>query len=334
MDLLLEKAKADIEKNGFLDIPLGDGLDLASAIRHLKEAKKAVILAHYYQRPEIQDIADYVGDSLGLSQQAEQTNAEIIVFAGVHFMAETAKILNPEKKVLLPDLHSGCSLAESCSPTAFEEFLRSHSGYTVVSYINCSAAVKAMSDIICTSSNAEKIINAIPPDKKIIFAPDKNLGRYLVKKTGRPMVLWNGSCIVHEAFSIERLLKLHRQYPAAKIIAHPESEEHILKVAHYVGSTTGMIHFVKTDPHQEFIVATEAGVLHQMKKEAPGKTLIPCPVNDNNTCACSECGFMRMNTLEKIYLCLAHELPQIHIDEQLQRKALLPIQRMLTISKN
>ena len=292
------------------------------------------MLAHYYQVPEIQDLADYVGDSLGLSQQAAKTEADIIVFAGVHFMAETAKILNPKKKVLLPDLKAGCSLAESAPPDLFKKFLEKHPGHVVVTYINCSAEIKAMSDIICTSSNAEKIVNSIPKGQPIIFAPDKNLGHYIIKKTGRDMVLWEGACIVHEAFAIDKLLALHKQHPHAKIVAHPESEDHLLKVAHFVGSTTGMINFVKNDPSKEFIIATEAGILHQMSKEVPHKSLIPAPSHEDNTCACSECAFMKMNTLEKLYLCLKYEKPEVTVPEHIRLKALLPIQRMLEISKN
>ena len=306
---------------------------LLKEIRRVKSEKKIVLLAHYYQQAEIQDLADYVGDSLGLSQCAASVKAEKIVFAGVHFMAQTAKILNPEAKVLLPDLAAGCSLADSCEPAAFEAFLKDHPGHRVITYINCSAEIKAMSDIICTSSNAEKIVRSIPPDEPIIFAPDKNLGRYLIRKTGREMILWDGACIVHEAFSIDKLLKLHQEFPSAHIVAHPESETHLLQVAHYVGSTTGMINYVKKAPEEQFIVATEAGILHAMQKEVPDKTLIPAPSHENNTCACSECGFMKMNTLPKLLSCMVNETPVIEVDEELRRKALIPIQRMLEISK-
>ena len=307
-------------------------LDLKSAILLLKKNKNAVILAHYYQTPEIQDIADFVGDSLGLSQQAQQTQADIIVFAGVHFMAETAKILNPQKKVLLPDLTAGCSLAESCPPNLFNSFIASHPNHVVVTYINCSAEIKAMSDLVCTSSNAEKIIASIPKEKPIIFAPDKNLGKYLIKKTGRDMLLWDGSCVVHEAFSLEKLTQLCMHYPHAKIIAHPESEEPILKLAHYIGSTAGMINYVKNSPNKEFIIATEAGILHQMAKEVPGKILIPAPSHQDNTCACSECAYMKVNTLEKLYWCLKNEKPEILVNEEIQKKAIVPIQKMLELS--
>ncbi|HTJ48714.1 MAG TPA: quinolinate synthase NadA [Cyclobacteriaceae bacterium] len=331
---LLEQATQSLNDVGYLKIPVDKRIDLKAEIIRLKKEKNAVLLAHYYQTPEIQDLADYVGDSLGLSQQAAQTKADIIAFAGVHFMAETAKILNPEKKVILPDLKAGCSLAESAPPDLFREFLKRYPDHTVVTYINCSAEIKTMSDIICTSSNAEKIVNSIPKDKPIIFAPDKNLGRYIMKKTGRDMVLWDGACIVHEAFAIDKLLALHKQHPNAKIVAHPESEDHLLKVAHYVGSTTGMINFVKSDPANEFIIATEAGILHQMSKEVPRKSLIPAPSNEDNTCACSECAFMKMNTLEKLYLCLKYEQPEVDVPKHIRDKALLPIQRMLEISKN
>ncbi len=308
--------------------------ELSTAIRELKKKKDVLLLAHYYQRPEIQELADYVGDSLGLSQYAASVNAKTIVLAGVHFMAETVKILNPQAKVLLPDPAAGCSLAESCPPDTFRKFIQQYPDHAVVTYINCSAEVKAMSDLICTSSNAEKIIHAIPPEKPIIFAPDRNLGRYLVNKTRRAMLLWDGSCVVHEAFSIDKLLKLHSQNPRAKIIAHPESEEHLLKVAHYVGSTTGMINYVKSSNADSFIIATEAGILHKMQQEVTNKILIPAPSNENNTCACSECAFMKMNTLEKLYSCMINEHPQIHLDESIRRKALKPINRMLKISGN
>ncbi|RAV99222.1 quinolinate synthase NadA [Pseudochryseolinea flava] len=328
------KAASKLIQKGYLDIPIPSGLDVVAEINRLRKEKNAVILAHYYQTGDIQDIADYVGDSLGLSQQAASTTADLIVFAGVHFMGETAKILNPSKKVVIPDLKAGCSLAESAEPNAFRAFREAHPDHVVITYINCSAEIKAMSDIICTSANAEKIVNSVPLDKPIIFAPDKNLGRYLIKKTGRDMLLWEGACIVHEAFAIDKLLELHKQHPTAKIIAHPESEDHLLKVAHYIGSTTGMINFVKNDSSQEYIVATEAGILHQMLKEAPQKSFIPAPSHEDNTCACSECAFMRLNTMQKLYLCLRYESPEIHVDEAIQRKALLPIQRMLEISKS
>ncbi|HET9486440.1 MAG TPA: quinolinate synthase NadA [Chryseosolibacter sp.] len=317
-----------------MKIQVVDQKKLQTEIRRVKLDKKIVLLAHYYQQPEIQDLADYVGDSLGLSQCAASVKAETIVFAGVHFMAQTAKILNPEAKVLLPDLEAGCSLADSCQPPEFENFLKAYPGHKVISYINCSAEIKAMSDIICTSSNAEKIVRSLPEDQPIIFAPDKNLGRYLIKKTGRDMVLWDGACIVHEAFSIEKLLKLHEQFPDARIVAHPESESHLLQVAHYVGSTTGMINYVRKHQGEKYIIATEAGILHAMQKEVPDKILIPAPSHEDNTCACSECGFMKKNTLAKLLSCMVNETPAIEVEESLRLKALVPIQRMLEISKN
>lgn len=307
--------------------------ELKAEILRLKKEKNAVILAHYYQEPDIQDLADYVGDSLGLSQQAAQTEADIIVFAGVHFMAETAKILNPTKKVVLPDPAASCSLAESCEPADFKAFVEAHPGHVVISYINCSAGIKALSDLICTSANAEKMVNSVPKDTPIIFAPDKNLGAYIAQKTGRDMVLWDGACIVHEAFALEKIVSLRQKHPDAKFIAHPESEAPILQVAHYIGSTTGMINFAKNDTAEKFIVATEAGLLHQMQKEVPHKTLIPAPAKEDNTCACSECHFMKMNTLEKLHRCLERESPEIVLDENLRKRALLPLQRMLDLSK-
>ncbi len=308
-------------------------MDLHQKITELKKKKNAVILAHYYQVPEIQEVADYVGDSLGLSQKAAETDAEIIVFAGVHFMAETAKILNPSKKVLLPDLMAGCSLADSCPADVFQKLVEAHPDHVVITYVNCSAEVKALSDIICTSSNAEKIVNSVPKDVPIIFAPDKNLGKYIQKKTGRKMLLWDGACIVHEAFSIDKLLKLYKENPGSKIIAHPESESHILETANYVGSTAGMIDYVKKHPTEKFIVATEAGILHKMQQEVPQAILIPAPAEADNTCACSECAFMKMNTLQKLYDCLLNEFPQIEVSEEIRKKAILPIERMLELSK-
>lgn len=306
--------------------------ELFAEIQRLKEEKNAVILAHYYQEPDIQEIADFVGDSLALSQLAATTDAEIIVFAGVHFMAETAKIINPDKKVILPDLEASCSLAESCHPSDFKKLVDQHPDHTVITYVNCSAEIKALSDIVCTSSNAEKVIASVPEDQPIIFAPDRNLGEYLVQKTGRDMILWDGLCIVHEAFAVEKVLALHRKYPNAKFIAHPESSPEILKIASYIGSTSGMINHVKNSPFNEFIVATEAGILHKMQQEAPGKTLIPAPAKEDNTCACSECGFMKLNTLEKLYLCLKNEAPEVRVSEDIRKKAVLPIERMLALS--
>jgi quinolinate synthase len=306
---------------------------LQKAIIDLKQAKNAVILAHYYQSEAIQEVADYVGDSLGLAQQAAQCDAPIIVFAGVHFMAETAKILNPEKKVLLPDLNAGCSLADSCPPGLFKDFVAAHPNHVVVTYINCSAAVKALSDYVCTSSNAVKIVESIPAQTPIIFAPDRNLGQYINAITGREMLLWDGSCVVHEAFSFDKLMALHRQHPDAQIIAHPESETHLLKTAAYIGSTAGMIDHVAKDPHQKFIVATEAGILYKMQQRVPDKILIPAPAKEDNTCACSECAFMKVNTLQKLYDCLYNEKPEITIAEPLRARAIVPINRMLEISR-
>ena len=307
--------------------------ELKEKIIALKKEKNAVILAHYYQESDIQDVADYVGDSLGLSQEATRVDADIILFAGVHFMAETAKILNPSKKVILPDANAGCSLADSCPPDLFKKFTDAHPDHIVITYVNCSAEVKALTDIVCTSSNAVKIVESLPKDQKIIFAPDKNLGKYVMEQTGRDMVLWDGSCIVHEAFSFDKLLALYKEHPDAKIIAHPESETHILKTAQYVGSTAGMIDFVKKDPNQKFIVATEAGILHKMQQEVPNKILIPAPAKEDNTCACSECGYMKMNTLQKLYNCLLNESPEINVPQDIMDKALIPIERMLELSK-
>jgi quinolinate synthetase A len=308
-------------------------MTIQEKINTLRKEKNAVILAHYYQEADIQDIADYVGDSLGLSQQAAKTDADIIVFAGVHFMAETAKILNPDKKVVLPDLEAGCSLAESCPADTFEKFTKAHPDHIVITYVNCSAEVKALTDIVCTSSNALKIVESIPKDKPIIFAPDKNLGKYITRQTGRKMLLWDGSCVVHEAFSMEKLLKLHKKYPDYIIIAHPESEEHIIDVASYVGSTSGMIKYVKDHPKESFIVATEAGILYKMQQEVPNTELIPAPAKEDNTCACSECAYMKVNTLEKLYNCLLNESPKIEVPSDIREKALIPIQRMLALSK-
>jgi quinolinate synthase len=307
--------------------------DLKERILELKKEKNAVILAHYYQESDIQDIADYVGDSLGLSQEAAKVDADIILFAGVHFMAETAKILNPSKKVILPDLKAGCSLAESCPPEDFKKFTDAHPDHIVITYVNCSAEVKALTDIVCTSSNAVKIVESIPKERPIIFAPDKNLGKYIIEKTGRDMLLWDGSCVVHEAFSLDKLIALYKEHPDAKIIAHPESETHILKTAAYIGSTSGMIDFVKKDPNHKFIVATEAGILHKMQQEVPNKILIPAPAKEDNTCACSECGYMKMNTLQKVYNCLLNETPEVTVPDDIMKKALVPIERMLELSK-
>jgi len=308
--------------------------ELIREIRKIKKEKGITLLAHYYQRPEVQDIADYVGDSLGLSQQARDCKAEKIVFAGVHFMAQTAKIINPASKVILPDLDAGCSLSDSCPPEQFRAFKEAHPDHVVVSYINCSAEIKAMSDIICTSANAEKVVRSIPAGKPILFAPDKNLGQYLIHKIGRDMLLWDGACLVHEAFAVDKLIKLHLQYPEAKIVVHPESPAHLLKVANYIGSTTGMIKYVKESQSRQFIVATEVGILHAMIKETSGKELIPAPIAENNTCACSECSFMKLNTLDKIFHCMIHEHPEVNVEESLRVQALAPLLRMLEISQN
>jgi len=315
---------------GYVNEDIDPTLDLYDEIERLKKEKNAIILAHYYQEADIQDIADYIGDSLGLSRKAAETDADIIVFAGVHFMAETAIIVNPDKKVILPDLNAGCSLADSCPPDQFKAFVESHPDHTVVSYINCSAAVKALSDIICTSSNAEHIIRQIPEDKPIIFAPDQNLGRYLIKQTGRDMLLWEGVCIVHEVFSEQKLVQLKMRHPEAEVLAHPECEEAVLRHADFIGSTTGILRHATESPTETFIVATEGGILHQMEKQNPNKTFIAAP--PDNGCACNECPHMRLNTIEKLYLCLKHEQPQITMDEDLRKKALVPIERMLEMS--
>ena len=328
----LDKAKEKIQQVGYLEIDTPNDIDFASEIKKLKKEKNAVILAHYYQEPAIQDIADFVGDSLQLSYKAAEVDADLIVFAGVHFMAETAKILNPNKKVVLPDLNAGCSLADSCPADALQAFKDKHPNHIVITYVNTSAEVKAISDLCCTSSNAKKIVDSVPLDQPIIFAPDKNLGAWIQKETGREMLLWDGACIVHEAFSIDKLINTHKAHPKAKIIAHPESEEHILKTASYIGSTSGLINYAKNNPAEEFIVATEAGILHEMQKEVPNKELIPAPAHEDNTCACSECPYMKMNTMEKLYLCMKYELPEISVSEEIQKKALIPIQRMLEIS--
>ena len=331
MDTNIVSAKNKIEEKGFLDIDVAPTLDVFHEIERLKKEKNAVVLAHYYQEPDIQDVADYIGDSLGLAQQAAKTSADMIVFAGVHFMAETAKILNPRKKVVLPDLKAGCSLADSAPAALFKRFKEKHPDHVVISYINCSAEIKALSDIICTSSNALKIIESVPEDQPIIFAPDKNLGAYLNKKTGRNMVLWNGACIVHEMFSLEKITKLKIRHPKAKLIAHPECEEPILRMADFIGSTTQLLKYSATDSSNEFIVATETGILHQMQKDSPHKTFIPAP--PDNACACNDCPFMKLNTLEKVYLCMEYEAPEIIMEEQLRLASLKPIERMLDISR-
>lgn len=306
------------------------GYNLAEEIRQLKRQMNAVILAHFYQESEIQDVADFIGDSLQLSRQAASTNADVIVFAGVHFMAETAKILNPSRQVLMPDLNAGCSLADSCPPELYRPFRERYADHVAINYINCSAEIKALSDIICTSSNAEKIINQIPPDQPILFGPDRNLGQHLIKKTGRPLRLWQGSCVVHETFSEQKLLRLKLRHPAALLLAHPECEERVLRHADFIGSTTGILNYARESEAREFIVATEPGIIHQMEKACPEKVFIAAPPESN--CACNECPHMRLNTMEKLYLCMKNRAPEIVMDEELRLRALRPIQRMLEMS--
>src|SRR6202000_1847859 len=329
-DINIDTAKKNLTARGFLDIDVSPELDLFLEIENLKKEKNAIVLAHYYQEADIQDVADYIGDSLGLAQQAEKTTADLIVFAGVHFMAETAKILNPDKKVVLPDLKAGCSLADSAPGYLFKAFRDKYPDHIVISYINCSAEVKALSDIICTSSNAEKIVESLPLDQKIIFAPDRNLGAYLIKKTGRDMVLWDGACMVHEIFSLEKITKLKIRHPNAKIIAHPECEEPILRLADFIGSTTGLLNYTKKDEAKEYIVVTETGILHQMQLSSPQKTFIAAP--PTSSCACNDCPHMKLNTLEKLYLCLEYEQPELIMDPALMTTARRPIERMLEIS--
>ena len=330
MNTDLAAAEKKLDRLGYLDIDLDPTLDLVAEITRLKKEKNAVILAHYYQESEIQDVADYIGDSLGLSQQAAKTDADLIVFAGVHFMAETAKMLNPQKKVLLPDLKAGCSLADSCPPHIFRKFKEKYPDHIVVSYINCTAELKTLTDICCTSTNAVAIIESIPKDKPIIFAPDKNLGQYLMKKTDRDMVLWNGACMVHEIFSHERIVKLKARHPEAKFIAHPECEPHILEMADFIGSTTGLLKFTMRDEATAYIVATESGILHQMQKASPHKTFIPAPPNNN--CACNDCPHMKRNTMEKLYLCMEYEMPEILLPDWIIEQGRKSIDRMLEIS--
>lgn len=316
---------------GFLDIPVDPSLDLFAEIATLKQQKNAIILAHYYQEPDIQDVADFIGDSLGLAKKASQTDADLIVFAGVHFMAETAKILNPSKKVIVPDWKAGCSLADSAPPDLFRKFKEKYPDHLVISYINCTAAIKAQSDIICTSSNALAVIESVPKEQPILFAPDKNLGAYLNKKTGRNMLLWDGACMVHEIFSREKIIRLQHRHPEALLIAHPECEEAVLALADYIGSTTQLLQFAQTSPSTSFIVATESGILHQMQKLSPDKTFIPAP--PNNLCACNDCPHMKLNTLEKLYIALLKEIPEIQMEENLRLAAKIPMDRMMEISK-
>jgi len=320
----------ELDKKGYIDEPIDPTLDLVEEINRLKREKNAVLLAHYYQEPEIQDIADYIGDSLGLSQQAAKTEADVIVFAGVHFMAETAKILSPQKKVLLPDLKAGCSLSDSCPPHLFAKFKEQYPDHIAITYVNCTAELKALSDIVCTSSNAVQLVESLPRDQKIIFGPGKNLGDYVQRKTGRDLVLWNGACMVHEIFSQERITQLRRDHPQAKFIAHPECEKEILDAADYIGSTSGLLKYTKENPADTFIVATESGIIHQMQKANPHKTFIPAP--PNNSCACNDCPYMKLNTLEKLYNCMKFELPEVVLPADVIERARRPIERMLEIS--
>ncbi|MCB9203233.1 MAG: quinolinate synthase NadA [Flavobacteriales bacterium] len=333
MNNTLEKAIKTLPIKGYLDIEVPKDINLIDEINKLKKEKNAVILAHYYQTGEIQDLSDYLGDSLQLARKAKETSADIIVFCGVHFMAEAAKILNPEKKVVLPDTLAGCSLADSCTGEGLRELKKKYPNAIVVSYINCDAGVKAETDIVVTSSNAETIINSIPKEQEIIFAPDKNLGAYLNKKTGRNMILWDGACMVHEAFSMERIAKQLADNPDAELIAHPESETPVLELAKFIGSTSQLLKYVQESPVQKFIIGTEEGIIHEMKKRAPSKELIPALTSDES-CACSECFYMKRNTLEKIYLCLKYELPEIHVEENLRVQALKPIEKMLELSQS
>ena len=323
-----------VAKYGFVTDKIDENIDLIAEIQRLKKEKNAVILAHYYVDAAIQDLADYVGDSLGLSQQAAATTADMIVFCGVHFMGETAKILSPTKKVVLPDLNAGCSLADSAPADKFAAFKAQHPDHLVISYINCSAEIKALTDIVCTSSNAVKIVEALPKDQKIIFAPDANLGRYVAHKTGRDLVLWDGACIVHVDISEAKLRSLRINHPNAKLVAHPECKSDVLIQADFVGSTTAILKYVIDSPEQEFIVATEAGILHKMKQAVPHKKLIPAPAIENNTCACSECPYMKMNTVEKLYKALRYEQPEIIVPEEIRLKAYQSVNRMLEMSKN
>lgn len=329
----LEEAIQKLESKGYLDMEIPKGIDLIEEINKLRKEKNAIILAHYYQTADIQDIADFLGDSLQLARAAEKTDADMIVFCGVHFMAETAKIVNPTKKVVLPDLLAGCSLADSCSGEGLRELKKKHPNAIVASYINCDSTVKAESDVIVTSSNAEHIIKALPEDKEIIFAPDRNLGRYISQVTGRDMILWDGACIVHEAFSLERIGQQMLEHPKAKLIAHPEAQKPLLQIADYIGSTANLLKYVVENDSEEFIVATEEGILHEMRKRAPHKKLIPALTNDSS-CNCSECHFMKLNNLQKLYLCMKYELPEILMDEELRLKALRPINKMLEMSQN
>jgi quinolinate synthase len=322
----------NLKPAGFLDVPIPEGMDLVRAIACLKKEKNAIILAHYYQESVIQDVADFVGDSLALAQWAAKTDADVIVLCGVDFMGETAKILSPEKRVFVPDLNAGCSLADSCPADEFEEFIKQYPGHVVISYVNTTAAVKVLTDVVVTSTNARQIVESFPPETKIIFGPDENLGNYINSLTGRNMVLWKGACHVHERFSLEKILELKKEYPEALVLAHPECKSVILKIADFVGSTSALLSYATKSPGKEFIVATESGILHEMKEKNPDKVFIPAPPNDS-TCACNECNFMKLNTLEKLYNCLKYEMPEIFISEEIQKKAIKPIRRMLEISE-
>lgn len=327
----METYAIDLNEKGFIDELIDPSIDIVEEIKRFKKEKNAVILAHYYQESEIQDVADYIGDSLGLSQEAAKTSADVIVFAGVHFMAETAKILSPSKKVLLPDLKAGCSLSDSCPPHLFAKFKEQYPDHLVITYVNCTAELKALSDIVCTSTNAVQIVQSLPKDQKIIFGPDKNLGEYVMKKSGRnDLVLWNGACMVHEIFSEDKILKLKEKHPGARLIAHPECESHILELADYIGSTSGLLKYTKEDSANTFIVATESGIIYQMQKANPGKVFIPAP--PTNACACNDCPHMKLNTLEKLYNCMKYELPEIDVPKDIIDRARKPIERMLEIS--
>lgn len=329
--LTIEEAKTNLNRKGYLDVDVDPTIDYIAEIERLKKEKNAIILAHYYVESDIQDIADFIGDSLQLAQEAERTDADMIVFAGVHFMAETAKMLNPNKKVVLPDLKAGCSLADSCPPHLFRKFKEKHPDHVVVSYINCTAELKTLTDICCTSSNAIHVINSVPEDQGIIFAPDKNLGAYLQKKSGREnMILWNGACMVHEIFSNEKITKTMIRHPEAELIAHPECEAHILEKAHFIGSTSGLLRYTHESDVQKFIVATESGIIHQMELKSPNKEFIPAP--PNNTCACNDCPHMKRNNMEKLYLCMEYELPEIILEDWVIEKGVACIDRMMEIS--
>jgi len=321
-----------LDEKGYIDEPINPELKLIQEIKRLKEEKNAVILSHYYVEGDLQDIADYVGDSLGLAHEAAKTEADIIVFVGVHFMAETAKIINPSKKVILPDLKAGCSLADSAPAEAFAEFKAKYPDHKVISYINCTADLKTMTDVVCTSANALKIVNSFPPEQKLIFAPDKNLGNYINSLTGRDMVLWDGACMVHEKYSVEKIIELMDQHPDAEFIAHPECEKPVLLVAKFIGSTTALLNYVEKSASRKFIVATESGILHQMNKSCPDKIFIPAPSIDS-TCGCNDCSYMKLNSLQKLYVCLKHEQPEIILSAEVIEKAQIPIRQMLKISK-